>query len=329
MRYLITGGAGFIGSHLADAYVLGGGQVTVLDDLSTGNEENLRALLDRDAVHLVHGSVLDAGLVRELVEQVDVVVHLAATVGVELVVRDPLRAIENNVEGTRTVLDACSRFGTRVLLTSTSEIYGKNTSDRLHEDADRIMGSPSKARWAYATSKVVDEILAYEHWRQRGTPTVVVRLFNCSGPRQTGSYGMVVPRFVRQALQGEDVTVYGDGLQTRCFCHVADTVEGLMAIVAAPEAVGRPYNIGGDVEITIRDLAQRVIDLAGSRSAVRLVSYEEAYEPGFEDMQRRVPDTTRIRELTGWRPHRSLDEIIRDVIAEERLRLEDPVRSAR
>ncbi|MDP9341280.1 MAG: GDP-mannose 4,6-dehydratase [Actinomycetota bacterium] len=325
MRYLITGGAGFIGSHLTDAYVRDGHEVTILDDLSTGSDQNIRTHLDGRTARLVTGSVLDSALVRELVAEADAVIHLAATVGVELVVRDPLRAIENNVEGTRTVLSACSEHRTRVLLTSTSEIYGKNTSDRLHEDADRIMGSPSKARWAYATSKVVDEVLAYEHWRQHGTPTVVARLFNCSGPRQTGSYGMVIPRFVRQALQGEDVTVYGDGLQTRCFCHVADTVAGLMGLVAHSEAVGQPYNIGGSGEITMRDLAERVIELAGSSSRIRFLTYEEAYEPGFEDMQRRVPDITRVHELTGWQPTRSLDDIIGDVVAEERQRLQASV----
>ncbi len=322
MRYLITGGAGFIGSHLTDAYVERGHQVPVLDDLSTGNDENIRSHLERGTVRLVTGSVVDPALVRELVADADAVIHLAATVGVELVVRDPLRAIENNVEGTRTVLSACSEHRTRVLLTSTYAIYGKNTSDRLHEDADRIMGSPAKARWAYATSKVVGEVLAYEHFRQRGTPTVVARLFNCSGPRQTGSYGMVIPRFVRQALAGEDVTVYGDGHQTRCFCHVLDTVAGLMSLLDHPEAVGQPYNIGGTGEITTRDLAQRVIALAGSSSRVRFLTYEEAYEPGFEDMQRRVPDTTRIHSLAGWHPTRSLDDIIRDVVAEERQRLQ-------
>ncbi len=225
------------------------------------------------------------------------------------------------MEGTRTVLAACSEDRTRVLLTSTSEIYGKNTSERLHEDADRIMGSPAKARCAYATSKVVDEVLAYEHWRQHGTPTVVARLFNCSGPRQTGSYGMVIPWFVRQALAGEDVTIYGDGLQTRCSCHVADTVAGLMGLVDHPEAVGQPYNIGGTGEITIRDLAERVIRLAGSSSRVGFLTYEEAYESGFEDMQRRLSDTARIHSLTGWQPTRSLDDVIRDVVAEERQRL--------
>ena len=318
MNYLITGGAGFIGSHLADMLVERGDRVTALDDLSTGSADNLERAVASGQGELVEGSTLDGELLRRLVETADVVVHLAATVGVELVVADPLQALRNNIDGTEVVLEACARTRTRVLLASTSEIYGKNRSDRLGEDTDRVMGSPKKTRWAYATSKVVDEILAYEFWRQRGTPTTVVRLFNCSGPRQTGSYGMVIPRFVRQALRGEALTVFGDGAQTRCFCHVWDANQAIIALLENERSVGEVFNVGADEEISIDALAERVIRLAGSTSAIRHVPYEEAYEPGFEDMQRRVPDLTRIRDLTGWEPKYSLDEIIRDVIDFER-----------
>jgi UDP-glucose 4-epimerase len=318
MRYLITGGAGFIGSHLTEALTARGDQVTVLDDLSTGTESNLRPLLDSSNLEFVRGSTLDAELTEWVVSGADTVVHLAATVGVQLVVQDPLGALKNNILGTETVLESCAKYGPKVLIASTSEIYGKNTSDRLSEDADRIVGPPTTTRWAYATSKVVDEIFAYEFCRQRGTPTIVVRLFNCSGPKQTGAYGMVIPRFVRQALQGEELTVFGDGQQTRCFCHIDDTVEALTGLLGERRAVGGVFNVGGSREISMYELAELVIGLAGSSSGIRLVSYEEAYEPGFEDMRRRVPDTTRIRNLIGWEPQRSVESIIEDVIAYER-----------
>jgi len=322
MRYLVTGGAGFIGSHLTDALARRGDAVTVLDDLSTGDDRNLDEIRTTDSVELVRGTALDARLTDTLVSRSDVVVHLAATVGVELVVQDPLAALKNNILGTETVLEACARHGAKALITSTSEIYGKNTADRLSEDADRIVGPPTKTRWAYATSKVVDEIFAYEFHRQRGTPTIVIRLFNCSGPRQTGAYGMVIPRFVRQALAAEDLTVFGDGYQTRCFCHVEDTVRAITELLDEPEAVGGVFNIGGTEEISIRGLAERVIELTASESSIRYVSYEDAYEPGFEDMQRRVPDTSRIRALIGWEPIRSIDDILVDVMAYERRAIE-------
>jgi nucleoside-diphosphate-sugar epimerase len=322
MRYLVTGGAGFIGSHLADALVRRGDSLTVLDDLSTGNDRNLEHLMGSGRVELVQGSVLDAELTDRLVSEADTVVHLAATVGVQLVVRDPLMALKNNILGTETMLEACSRYGVKTLIASTSEIYGKNGSDRLSEEADQVVGPPTRTRWAYATSKAVDEIFAYEYFRQRGTPTIVVRLFNCSGPRQTGAYGMVIPRFVRQALTGEDLTVFGDGYQTRCFCHVEDTVRAILGVLEEPQAIGGVFNIGGTDEISIRTLAERVIQLAGSDSGIRHMSYEEAYEPGFEDLQRRVPDTTRIRRLIGWEPRLSVADIIIDVLAYERQAIE-------
>jgi nucleoside-diphosphate-sugar epimerase len=318
MHYLVTGGAGFIGSHLAEALVARGHDVTLLDDLSTGSEDNVRPLIDAGTARLVVGTTLDQEVVGRLVGEADAVIHLAATVGVELVVRDPLRALRNNIDGTELVLDACALSGAKVLVASTSEIYGKNSFGKLREDADRIMGSASKARWAYATSKAVDEILAYEHWRQRGTPTVVARLFNCAGPRQSGTYGMVVPRFVRQALTGVDLTVFGDGTQTRCFCHVDDTVAAIVGLMQEDRAVGGVFNVGADHEISIEALATRVIELVGSTSAIRRLHYEDAYEPGFEDMVRRVPDTTRIQSLIGWEPTRTLDEILKDIIGYER-----------
>jgi UDP-glucose 4-epimerase len=320
LRYLITGGAGFIGSHLADALVARGDSVVLLDNLSTGRRDNVAHLLSgprAGSVEFVQGSVLDQDLVQEQVAAADVVAHLGASVGVQLIVAKPLESLLNNVRGTEVVLQAAARYNRKVLVTSTSEIYGKNAAGPVREDADRILGSPFVARWAYSTSKAVDEIIAYEYWRERGLPTVVARLFNCAGPRQTGAFGMVVPRFVRQALSGEDLTVYGDGTQSRCFCHVLDTVEGLVRLLDTEGAVGDVFNVGSQNEISIRALAELVAELTGSSSKVRFVPYEEAYEPGFEDMERRLPDINKITALTGWAPTRSLNEIVRDVIAYE------------
>jgi len=316
-RYLITGGAGFIGSHLADALVARGEYVMVLDDLSTGQLANLEPLINgpkADHVELHEGTVKDYPLVSTLVGQADIVVHLAASVGVELIVNRTLESLLNNIRGTEIVLDTASRFGRKVLVASTSEIYGKNAAGPLAEDADRILGSPFKSRWSYSTSKAVDEILAYQYCRELGLPSVVVRLFNCAGPRQSGRYGMVIPRFVQQALAGSDLTVYGDGTQSRCFCHVHDTVEALMRLLDAPGAVGDVFNVGAQNETSIRGLAELVIELTGSSSGIRYVPYEEAYEPGFEDMERRLPDISKIRAVTGWEPTRSLRDIVNDVV---------------
>lgn len=318
MNYLITGGAGFIGSHLADALVARGDRVSILDNFSTGDAANVAHLRDVDAVTVTSGSILDGHLVRSLVAESDVVVHLAAAVGVHLIVQEPLESMITNIRGTETVLEAAADQGARVLIASTSEIYGKNTDDALHEDADRILGSTFKSRWSYSTSKAVDEILAHCYWRDRGMPAIVARLFNCVGPRQTGSYGMVVPRFVRQALTGEPLSVYGDGRQRRCFSHVSDTVSGILALLDHPESPGRAYNIGNSREITIEELAHMIIDMTGSLSQVEHIPYDIAYEEGFEDMERRVPDIARIRDLTGWTPVRSLEDTIADVIAYER-----------
>jgi UDP-glucose 4-epimerase len=322
MRWLVTGGAGFIGSHVADSLIEANHQVTALDNVSTGSRNNVAHLFDNPAFSLVEGSIMDAGLVDRLAAEHDVVIHLAAAVGVKLIVERPLESLLTNIRGTENVLDAAARYGRRTLLTSTSEIYGKNAHGPVAEDADRILGSPFVARWSYSTSKAVDEILAHAYWEDRGLETIVVRLFNCVGPRQTGDFGMVVPTFVRQALNGDPLTVHGDGQQQRSFCHVQDTVAALLTLVETPEAAGNVFNVGAPNEITMEQLAKEVMVRTDSTSELRLIPYEQAYGEGFEDMERRVPDITRIRRLTGWSPTRSLDDILTDVIAYERRRVE-------
>lgn len=317
MEYLITGGAGFIGSHLADALLARGDSVLALDDLSTGAEANVRHLFDHPGFELREGSILDHDLVSKLGNNVDVIVHLAAAVGVKLIVEHPLDSLLTNIRGTEIVLDAAAELGCKVLITSTSEIYGKNASGPLKEDDDRILGSPFKARWSYSTSKAVDEILARGYWRDRGTPTVVVRLFNTVGPRQTGAYGMVVPRFVHQALRGEPITVYGDGEQRRSFCHVSDVVTALLQLLDHPGAIGDVFNVGARNEVSINELARLILATTGSSSPVVHISYDVAYEEGFEDMERRIPDTGKLEALTGWRATRSLEDVIEDVIEHE------------
>jgi UDP-glucose 4-epimerase len=321
MNYLVTGGAGFIGSHLADVLLARGDSVVALDDVSTGSIDNVRHLLDHPRFTLTEGTVLNHPLVAQLAGRAEVVVHLAAAVGVKLIIEKPLQSLITNIRGTEIVLDAAAMGGCRVMVASTSEIYGKNAHGPIHENADRILGSPFVARWSYSEAKAVDEILAHAYWRERGTEAIVIRLFNCVGPRQTGTYGMVVPTFVRQSLTGQDVTVYGTGEQLRCFCHVQDTVAAIVALLDHPKSPGDPFNIGADNEVTMNGLAEMVLERTGSDSKVVHVPYEEAYEQGFEDMERRVPDVTKIAELTGWEPTRSLDEILDDVIAFERARL--------
>ena len=318
VRALITGGAGFIGSHLADALLARGDSLILLDNLSTGRLENIEHLRQRDDVEFALGSILNADLVDDLVSRADICYHLAAAVGVELIVDKPLESLATNIRGSEIVFEKAHKHGTRVLVTSTSEIYGKNTSDRLGEEDDRILGSPLKSRWSYSEAKAIEEILAYTYWRQKGLSTYIVRLFNTVGPRQTGHYGMVIPRFVGQAVKGEPLTVYGDGKQTRCFCYVGDVVGGMVAIAHHPDSSGRAYNLGGSEEVSMEELARRVIAVAGSESKIRYVPYDEAYEEGFEDMQRRVPDTTRARELVGFAPTVGLDEIIRMVVEDQR-----------
>ena len=320
MNHLITGGAGFIGSHLVDALVARGDRVVVLDDSEhrpPGEHRRPRSTPRR--FELVEGSVLDTALVDELVAGADVVMHLASAVGVQLVVDRPLDSLIRNVRGNDIVISAAARHGRRLLFTSTSEVYGKNSEGALSEDSDRVLGSPYKSRWAYATAKAFGEALAYGYHREQGTPAVVVRLFNTVGPRQRGAYGMVLPRFVRQALAGEDLTVYGDGAQSRCFVHVHDSVRAILMLCDAELANGRVFNVGSEREITIIELAGKVIERSGSSSRDQLVPYDEAYAEGFEELGKRKPDTTAVRQLTGWTPTlRPVDAIVDDVIAHER-----------
>jgi UDP-glucose 4-epimerase len=322
MRALVTGGAGFIGRHLARRLLDAGHRAVLLDDFSTGSRAAAADLVGAGA-ELVTGSVLDAGLVDELVAGADTVFHLAAAVGVRLVVELPLEGLRTNIHGTEHVLAAAHRHGARVLLASTSEIYGANPAVPLAEDADRVLGSPLAGRWSYAEAKAVDETMAAAYWRQRGLWTVIARLFNVVGPGQTGRYGMVLPRFVDQALAGEPLSVHGDGNQTRSFCYVGDAVTGLLALVEQAGARGRAVNIGRAEEVSIVDLAGRVIEQAGSASTVHFVPYEEAYGTGFTDIRRRVPDIALARQLLGFAPEVSLDEVIRLVIAERRAETPD------
>jgi UDP-glucose 4-epimerase len=318
MRYLVTGGAGFIGSHLAEELLARGHQVHVLDDLSTGSIENIRHLKSRPQFDQTIDSAANAGVVAALIDDVDVVYHLAAAVGVELIVDSPVRTIETNVHCTEIVLAQANKKKKPVFIASTSEVYGKSDDIPFREDGDLLLGSTSTGRWSYACSKAIDEYLALAYWKERGLPVVIGRLFNTVGPRQTGRYGMVVPTFVRQALVGGPITVFGDGQQRRCFCHVEDVVGALADLMDTEEAVGEVFNIGSTDEITIMDLAERVRRACGSESEIRLVPYDQAYEAGFEDMRRRIPDIAKIGELLGWRPTRTLDGILADVIEAQR-----------
>jgi UDP-glucose 4-epimerase len=320
IRHLITGGAGFIGSHLADQLVAHGHAVTLFDDLSTGSLSNIEHLLDLEQVRFVEGSTSDAEAVDELVADHDRVLHLASAVGVQLVVDKPLDSLTANVRGCDNVLRAAARHGKRALYTSTSETYGKNSAGALDEESDRILGSPFKSRWNYAIAKGFGEALAHALHRERGAEITTVRLFNTVGPRQTGLYGMVVPRFVRQALAGEDLTVFGNGTQTRCFAHVHDSVAAILALLDHEAAVGDVFNIGTEDELAVIELAGRVIERAGSDSRIRLVPYTEAYGEGFEELGRRKPDTAKLRSLTGWAPTRTIDDAIDDVILHEQSR---------
>jgi len=315
MRVLITGGAGFIGSHLADAYLARGDEVHALDDLSTGSMGNIRHLRGHPRFGYTVDSVHDRAVVAELVDGCDVVFHLAAAVGVKLIVESPVRTIETNVHGTEVVLAQACKKKKKVLIASTSEVYGLSADVPFREDGNLVMGATTKGRWSYACSKAIDEFLALAYYREKKLPTVVVRLFNTVGPRQTGQYGMVVPTFVRQALAGRPVTVFGDGTQTRCFCHVSDVAGALVKLMDHPGAVGQVFNIGSDEEVSMNELADRVKARTGSRSEVVRVPYGEAYEEGFEDMPRRVPDVSKAGRLVGFRPTRTLDQILDDVIA--------------
>ncbi len=315
MRVLITGGAGFIGSHLADAYLERGDEVFILDDLSTGSIDNIGHLRASPRFHYTIESVHHGPTVAELVDQCDVVFHLAAAVGVRLIVESPVRTIETNVHGTEVVLAKANKKKKKVLVASTSEVYGLSDQVPFREDGNLVLGPTSKGRWSYACSKAIDEFLALAYWRERKLPTVIARLFNTVGPRQTGQYGMVVPTFVKQALTGRPITIYGDGSQSRCFTAVTDVVGALMKLMDHPGAVGEVFNIGSSEEVTIHTLAERVRVLTGSQSEIVYVPYEQAYGEGFEDMPRRVPDISKIGSLIGYRPTRSLDQILESVIA--------------
>lgn len=321
MNVFITGGCGFIGSHLAERLLERGDCVQVLDDLSTGSMQNIAHLVGRPGFGYRIGSALDVPLVTELVDMADVTVHLAAAVGVKLIVEKPVHTIETNVRATEVVLGAAARKKKLVVVASTSEVYGKSTAIPFREDQDLQLGPTSHSRWAYACSKALDEWLALAYLREKGVPVIVTRFFNTVGPRQTGQYGMVLPNFAAQALRNEPITVYGSGEQSRCFGHVRDAVEGMLRLMSTPSAVGEVFNIGSTQEVRILRLAEQVRDAAGSRSEIVLVPYGEAYAAGFEDMMRRVPDVSKLQRVTGFRPDTSLDVIIRDVVEDQRARL--------
>ena len=319
MYVFITGGAGFIGGHLAEALIRRGDRVRVLDDLSTGSLRNLDRVHASPDFEFIRADVVqDASLVRRCIAEADAVIHLAAAVGVELVVKEPARTITTNVHGTENVLATAAEFGKRVIIASTSEVYGKSSHESFSEEDDLVIGPSVHSRWSYACSKLLDEFLLMAHCRAAGLPGTVVRFFNTVGPRQTGRYGMVIPRFVGAALAGHPLQVYGDGRQTRCFCHVADVVEALLLLLERKETYGQVYNIGSQESISIGDLAERVIRNTGSASKIENVPYDIAYAAGFEDMRRRKPDTSKIKELTGWTPKHNLDDIIADVAADLR-----------
>jgi UDP-glucose 4-epimerase len=315
LKYLVTGGAGFVGSHLVDRLIDRGDFVTVLDDFSTGKIENVAHHEDNPRFVMVEGSILDYKTVETLVENCDRVLHLAAAVGVFNIIKHPLESLTTNIKGSENVFHACLKFKKPVLITSSSEVYGKNTSDLLNEDSDRVIGAPQKIRWSYSDAKAVDESMAIALHQQKALETRIVRLFNTVGPRQVGRYGMVVPRFIEAALKGEPINVYGTGKQTRCFGHVSDVVDAILRIDVCLEAIGKPVNIGVNQEISIYDLALRVIARTNSTSDVQFQSYEDAYAQGFEDMERRVPDNALLKQLTGWSPKKNIDNIIDDLIA--------------
>jgi UDP-glucose 4-epimerase len=316
MKILITGGAGFIGSHLADKLIEAGNEITVIDNLSTGRYSNVAHLEDRPGFRLIIDTVLNERLMEELIRETDRVYHMASAVGVRLIMERPVQTIETIFRGTDVVLGFCSRYRKRVLIPSTSEVYGKGASVPFRENDDLLTGATEKHRWAYACAKTLDEFLALAHWKETRLPVVIVRLFNTVGPRQSGQYGMVVPRFVHAAVRNEPIEVHGDGTQSRCFGHVTDVVEGLVKLLETPECFGQVINLGNDEEVSIKELAERAQKLTNSTSDIRYLSYEEVYGDGFEDMQRRVPSLEKARKLIGYRPTRSLADIINDVAAE-------------
>ncbi len=324
MRYLITGGAGFIGSHLADRLLSRGDRVVLLDNLSTGSMDNIRHLKSSDRLQYHLDNIENRQLLAELVDDADIVVHLAAAVGVKLIVESPVRTIETNVNGTQMILEAACKKKKLVLAASTSEVYGKNTNVPFHEDADLVLGPTTKGRWSYAASKALDEFLALSYWKEKKLPVIIARLFNTVGPRQTGRYGMVLPNFVKSALDNAPIQIYGNGKQSRCFCDVRDTVEGLIRLMDTDRSIGEVVNVGNTEEITIEDLAHKVKERTASSSPIEYIPYDKAYEPGFEDMMRRVPSVEKLLHLTGFRPHTPLNEIIDRVTAFFRQRSEAP-----
>jgi UDP-glucose 4-epimerase len=321
MKILITGGAGFIGSHLAERLLERGDDVYAMDDLSTGSIENIQHIKNHPRFSYFIDSIENRQLTGELVDVCDIVYHLAAAVGVRLIVESPVRTIETNIRGTEVVLGLAAKKRKRVLITSTSEVYGKRNRVPFREDDDLVLGPTSKGRWSYACSKAIDEFLAIAYWKEKRVPTVIARLFNTVGPRQTGRYGMVIPSFVKQALAGSDITVFGDGTQSRCFTHVSDAVEALIALAEHPDAVGEVYNIGSSKEVTIAELAEKTRKMTRSSSRIVYIPYDIAYEEGFEDMMRRVPDITKINKLTGYAPKIALKEILSSIIAHHRDRI--------
>ena len=313
MKYLITGGAGFIGSHLAEKLIARGDRVVIFDNLSTGSDSNLSGI--KEKIKFEEGDILDKVVIDRLVAESDYVVHLAAALGVFNIVNKPLESLKTNLQGSETVLEACDKYRKPVLVASTSEIYGKNDKVPLNEEDDRIIGHPLKSRWSYSEAKAVDESLAYFYYLENTLPIRIVRFFNTVGPRQVGHYGMVVPRFVSAALKNEPLSVYGSGDQIRCFCHVTDAVRGLLLVMDSDKAVGEVFNVGNNQQISIMELAKKVIEITGSKSTIKKIAYENAYPQGFEDMQRRVPDISKIKQVLGWSPEINLDQIIKDIAA--------------
>ncbi|MBW2690426.1 MAG: NAD-dependent epimerase/dehydratase family protein [Deltaproteobacteria bacterium] len=322
LTYLVTGGAGFIGSHLCELLLSEGHRVSALDNLSTGRMINIQHLLANPSFHFCRDNVMSEVVLDRLASQCDVLIHLAASVGVERIISSPVETLNNNVAGTEAVLQAALRYGCRVLIASTSEVYGKGAKIPFHEDDDVLLGPTCRNRWSYAASKMVDEFLGLAYCHEYGMQVAVVRFFNTVGPRQSGQYGMVVPRFVRQALKGEAISVYGDGTQQRCFCDVSDIIRAVAVLATHPDTSNKVFNLGSQEEVTISELAERVRAITKSKSPIKYVPYDQAYAPGFEDMARRVPDTTRVNDLMGWQPKLTLDTIlerVRDHIIEEGL----------